>query len=124
MAGLVIPQGAGILVGVVVGWLVRAAAASEQDPLTGLANARGFERAIHLAVNDVERLGRSLAVVTVDLDHFKSVNETGGHVRGDRVLGNVANTWQAMLDDNGSPVAAATNSRSSSPTILPTAPSD
>jgi diguanylate cyclase (GGDEF)-like protein len=57
----------------------RLAVAAETDPLTGLANRRGFERLL----GDV-RPGDALVVC--DLDHFKAVNDTYGHAAGDDLL--------------------------------------
>lgn len=64
------------------------------DSLTGLANRRGI-----LAMADTEyarakRRGQPLAFLMIDLDHFKRVNDTGGHAWGDDVLKRVSN---AML---------------------------
>ncbi|MFG1604507.1 diguanylate cyclase [Actinoplanes sp. NPDC049265] len=56
------------------------------DPLTGLANRRAFDDALSVA----GRLGGPLAVVTIDLDHFKGINDTYGHAAGDDALQVVA----------------------------------
>jgi diguanylate cyclase (GGDEF)-like protein len=64
---------------------------SLHDPLTGLAN-RGlfFDRVSHAIARLGRRPGPFLAVLFVDLDNFKSVNDTLGHARGDRLLALVA----------------------------------
>lgn len=60
------------------------------DPLTGLANRRRFEEVLAAEVVRTRRHGVPFAVVTVDVDHFKSVNDTHGHAVGDDVLVAVA----------------------------------
>jgi two-component system cell cycle response regulator len=61
-----------------------------RDQLTGLLNRREFERVIVEEEERVRRFGHSLALVMVDIDHFKSVNDTHGHSAGDSVLREVA----------------------------------
>jgi diguanylate cyclase (GGDEF)-like protein len=56
------------------------------DPLTGLANRAAFLERARLEVLRAERTGRPLAVVLLDLDHFKAVNDRYGHPAGDKVL--------------------------------------
>jgi diguanylate cyclase (GGDEF)-like protein len=63
---------------------------SRTDPLTGCLNRRGFEEHADDALRAAVASGRSLAVIVVDLDGFKQVNDTGGHAAGDRVLRDVA----------------------------------
>jgi diguanylate cyclase (GGDEF)-like protein len=64
----------------------RLQALAESDPLTGLANHRRF----HQALGDTIGAARSAAVVVLDLDHFKFLNDTRGHPYGDQVLREVA----------------------------------
>jgi diguanylate cyclase (GGDEF)-like protein len=59
---------------------------SRTDPLTGCLNRRGFEERARDAVRLAVEHDGSLAVVLVDLDAFKQVNDTGGHAAGDAVL--------------------------------------
>ena len=59
---------------------------AEMDVKTGLYNARHFEATLEVEVARATRLGRPLAVLFVDLDHFKEVNDQHGHDAGDRVL--------------------------------------
>jgi diguanylate cyclase (GGDEF)-like protein len=56
------------------------------DGLTGVANRRRCEEALHSEVVRAERLGTPLALVLADLDDFKSVNDLHGHAAGDEVL--------------------------------------
>ena len=73
-----------------LGVVESAAAEAEIDPLTRVANRRGFERALTLEVERAARYGRTCALVLVDLDDFKSVNDRFGHDAGDAVLGTLA----------------------------------
>ncbi len=59
---------------------------AEHDPLTDLLNRRGMERYAKNAIAEARRLGQDVAVILLDLDRFKSVNDTHGHDAGDRVL--------------------------------------
>ena len=56
------------------------------DPLTGCLNRRGFEERLDAALVDAVRGGRPLALVLVDLDDFKAVNDRHGHGVGDALL--------------------------------------
>lgn len=69
------------------------------DPLTGLANRRGFDSRVEQEAARAGRAGLSIAVLFLDLDDFKQINDTYGHRGGDdiliamgRVLGSVART--------------------------------
>jgi diguanylate cyclase (GGDEF)-like protein len=56
------------------------------DPLTGLANRRGGERDISAEISRARRQSTPLSCLLLDIDHFKSVNDTSGHQAGDYVL--------------------------------------
>jgi len=60
------------------------------DPLTGLANRRGFAEAAEREMSRASRTGAALGAVIFDIDHFKRVNDLHGHGVGDRVLQQVA----------------------------------
>jgi diguanylate cyclase (GGDEF)-like protein len=60
------------------------------DPLTGLKNRRRFEEDLRLAMARARREGATGAVLMLDLDHFKQVNDTAGHPAGDRLIEEVA----------------------------------
>ena len=63
---------------------------SLKDPLTGLANRRHFHSVLERAIDVVARSGEPALLLMVDIDHFKSINDTHGHVVGDQVLQSVA----------------------------------
>jgi diguanylate cyclase (GGDEF)-like protein len=68
------------------------------DPLTGLANRRSFDEQLDTAGTWAERNGRPLALVTVDLDYFKTINDTHGHAAGDQALQAVAGALRAVAE--------------------------
>ena len=70
------------------------------DPLTGLLNRRGFEYQVTPLVSLARRSERPLSVVTLDIDHFKQVNDTYGHDVGDQVLQLVAELLQERLRES------------------------
>ncbi|MEL6937668.1 MAG: diguanylate cyclase [Cyanobacteria bacterium J06598_1] len=57
-----------------------------RDGLTGLFNRRYFEETIPAERTKAERAGTSLCIVLMDIDHFKKVNDTYGHIAGDEAL--------------------------------------
>jgi two-component system cell cycle response regulator len=63
---------------------------SLKDPLTGLANRRHFRHVLGSEIDAVARSGESALLLMMDIDHFKNVNDTYGHLAGDRVLQAVA----------------------------------
>jgi diguanylate cyclase (GGDEF)-like protein len=65
-------------------------AQADRDALTGLLNRRAFMRALHRALSFVERYQAHAAVVYIDLDGFKAINDGYGHAVGDVVLRHVA----------------------------------
>ncbi len=66
------------------------ALASRRDALTGLPNRRAFEEDLAREASRAVRAGTPLAVVVLDVDRFKAVNDTHGHAAGDAVLQAVA----------------------------------
>jgi diguanylate cyclase (GGDEF)-like protein len=64
----------------------RLLAQATSDPLTGLLNHRAFQERVESEVGRAQRYGRPLAVVLLDLDHFKSINDSYGHQAGDAAL--------------------------------------
>jgi diguanylate cyclase (GGDEF)-like protein len=67
------------------------------DPLTGLGNRALFLDRLHQAVNAMSRGEPRLALLTLDLDRFKQVNDTLGHEAGDELLRQVAGRITSML---------------------------
>ncbi|WP_141013559.1 sensor domain-containing diguanylate cyclase [Nocardioides sambongensis] len=72
---------------------------SRRDALTGLANRRQFDEDLADNVARAVRYHRPLSMVMIDLDHFKRINDTYGHSRGDEVLQDVAALMAAELRD-------------------------
>ncbi len=60
------------------------------DALTGLLNRAGFTLSLTAALDEAERNGRKVAVLLMDLDHFKRINDALGHSVGDHVLSQLA----------------------------------
>ncbi len=67
------------------------------DPLTGLANRKLFDELLVRAVFRAERSRRALAVLYMDLDGFKDVNDVFGHQAGDRVLSETARRLESVI---------------------------
>jgi diguanylate cyclase (GGDEF)-like protein len=70
---------------------------AEQDYLTGLANRRHF----FATMREPGRAGLQGAIALLDIDHFKSVNDTHGHEVGDMVLQAISGVMEAMSGENG-----------------------
>lgn len=67
------------------------------DPLTGLANRRHFFTLALAELQRACRFGHHLAIIMLDLDHFKKTNDTWGHAVGDKVLQSVAARCKEVL---------------------------
>jgi len=70
---------------------------ADHDPLTRLLNRRGFETALEGHLANCRRYGASGALLALDLDGFKTVNDTSGHAAGDEVMIACADTLKARL---------------------------
>lgn len=70
---------------------------SSRDPLTGLANRRQFETALAREIDRVARVGEPSLLIVADIDHFKAINDTHGHVSGDTVIRAVAECLQECV---------------------------
>lgn len=83
---LIVTVGLLALLLVVQAAMGRTIAESETDPLTGIANRRGFDRRAQAMMAGARARQQPLAAVLFDLDHFKRVNDSYGHATGDKVL--------------------------------------
>ncbi|MEU4035907.1 putative bifunctional diguanylate cyclase/phosphodiesterase [Streptomyces collinus] len=79
-------------------WMARARAEEQLlDPLTGLPNRQWLLERIWTALDDAERIGARTALMLIDLDRFRSVNDTLGHLAGDRLLLQIADRLRIAL---------------------------
>ncbi|MFC9831583.1 bifunctional diguanylate cyclase/phosphodiesterase [Streptomyces sp. DH20] len=79
-------------------WIARARAEEQlRDPLTGLPNRQWLQERIWTALDDAERADSRAALMLIDLDRFRSVNDTLGHLAGDRLLLQIADRLRAAL---------------------------
>jgi diguanylate cyclase (GGDEF)-like protein len=69
----------------------------EIDALTGIANRRGFMKFADDAMAQFRRYGHPFAVVMVDMDHFKNINDTHGHAAGDAAIRTVAGIIESVI---------------------------
>jgi hypothetical protein len=76
---------------------------ARRDPLTGLLNHQAFSDVLALELDRARRYDHGLTLLFCDLDGFKEINDTFGHMEGDRVLHRVATLASSML--RGSDVA-------------------
>ena len=74
------------------------------DPMTGLANRKFFDEALAKAITETATHGEPLSLMMVDIDHFKTFNDTYGHLTGDQVLRLVATSLKQNV--KGQDVAA------------------
>ena len=70
---------------------------SQTDALTGLLNRYGLESALALDVERTQRFARPLSVLMFDIDHFKHINDSHGHLMGDRVLAELGRLIPAVV---------------------------
>ena len=70
---------------------------AQVDHLTGALTRRGFEEQAEREIARARRYGRASTLVMLDVDHFKSVNDTHGHAVGDQVLHQIANIADVTL---------------------------
>ncbi|WP_129306410.1 bifunctional diguanylate cyclase/phosphodiesterase [Streptomyces sp. L2] len=79
-------------------WMARARAEEQlRDPLTGLPNRQWLQERIWTALDDAERIDARAALMLIDLDRFRSVNDTLGHLAGDRLLLQIADRLRLAL---------------------------
>lgn len=70
---------------------------ANKDGLTRLLNKRFFMQRLGLLINQAEREARPMSIFIFDIDHFKTYNDTQGHLAGDEVLRNVARVLEQSL---------------------------
>jgi len=78
---------------------------SQRDPLTGVYNRRHFREAFEQALDARKDHGRPLALLLLDLDHFKRINDTYGHLAGDDCLHFAARSMEDVVVPRGGLVA-------------------
>ncbi|MEU1333740.1 bifunctional diguanylate cyclase/phosphodiesterase [Streptomyces sp. NPDC005865] len=79
-------------------WIARARAEEQlRDPLTGLPNRQWLLERTWTALDDAERIGARAALLLIDMDRFRSVNDTLGHLAGDRLLLQIADRLRVAL---------------------------
>ena len=79
---------------------------ASHDSLTGLINRSEFERRLAIALQSASQMGRHHAVMYLDLDQFKVVNDTCGHAAGDQLMRQVSTLLQHCLREGDTPGAA------------------
>ena len=77
--------------------------AATQDPMTGLLNRGAFDDELQSAVREARLAQIPLALILLDIDHFKRVNDTWGHPTGDAVIKGVAGRLRAVVRAKDSP---------------------
>ncbi|MBJ7551226.1 GGDEF domain-containing protein [Marinomonas ostreistagni] len=75
--------------------------ASRTDPLTGVGNRREFNIAVSVALQKARQSLRATSLLTIDVDHFKSVNDVYGHSGGDKALKFLVNSMLEALPEGG-----------------------
>lgn len=71
-----------------------------QDSLTGLGNRIALDKTLHQEFHLAERYDQNLSLLMIDIDHFKLINDTHGHSRGDQVLREVAARIQSVCRES------------------------
>lgn len=67
------------------------------DPLTGILNRRGFEKAASRILDESAFSGKETCLLMLDIDHFKKINDTYGHLVGDKVIRAVAEMLKSNI---------------------------
>ncbi len=75
---------------------------SKEDPLTGCLNRAGFSGVLLREQEELNRKGNPVSFMIFDIDHFKNINDTYGHLVGDEVLVNLAKLVQSMIRNTDS----------------------
>jgi diguanylate cyclase len=85
--------------------LERARGEALLDPLTGLLNRKGFDQKLQALLEQPVAAGKAHGLVMLDIDKFKNVNDTHGHLMGDRVIQGVGEILRAAVTRSGHAVA-------------------
>lgn len=70
------------------------------DPLTRLPNRRSFFKAADSLLNDARRLNLPVALIVIDADHFKDLNDSFGHAAGDQALAAIADVMRESFRED------------------------
>lgn len=100
----------------------REARLARVDPLTELPNARGFMETLRVELARARRAGHAVALLAVDLDNFKQVNDRHGHERGDECLREAARALRGAV--RGADVPARLGGDEFAVLLCDTAPAD
>ncbi len=73
---------------------------AETDPLTGLYNRRAFNSRFEIEIERASRFNRTVALILLDIDHLKKINDSFGHPIGDAAICTVADVLQSRLRRN------------------------
>ncbi len=84
--------------------LIRAREEAIIDGLSGLLNRKAFDERLHLMVSNVDQNGVGPCLVLIDIDHFKLINDTFGHLFGDAVIRSIGHLIKSTV--KGQDVAA------------------
>lgn len=103
--------------------LAKHAQLANQDPLTGMANARFFDLELKRVLAQARPVGQGLAVIYCDLDYFKPINDEHGHSVGDQVLTAVGKRLQGVTKQ-GVDIAARIGGDEFAVILLNCAPAD
>lgn len=96
----------GFLASVLIEYQQHLSHLATEDPLTRLLNRRGLQDALHISLANASRHDLPTSAISVDIDHFKQVNDSFGHDVGDSVIRQVADFLERM--SRGSDVVART----------------
>lgn len=73
---------------------------AQHDSLTGLFNRRMFEQKIEESITEVNEKGTTHALLFLDLDKFKVINDSAGHLAGDTLLQQIASLFESSIGEN------------------------
>ena len=74
---------------------------ARKDPMTGLLNRGALQELVWSTVREVQEKGRTCSIILFDIDNFKSVNDTYGHLTGDNVIRQISRTTLDLIGKEG-----------------------